>query len=428
MKNGTFQRSNGGDVARQRLHITNMLQKSKTPSKLSLILLAYAAFIALGMPDGLLGIAWPSVRADFGIPLDALGMLLFASVAGYMTSSFLSGALIARLGVGNLLAISCALTGSALVGFTLVPAWWMMVLLGVFSGLGAGAIDAGLNTYVAAHFGEGLMQWLHASYGIGVTIGPIIMTLGLTNLDSWRVGYLIVGGFQFLMAFAFTLTLSWWNSPEEPAESKREKRLTEYKTPLSQTIRRPQVWLSILLFFLYVGAEVALGAWVYTLLTESRGVPVSLAGFWAGSYWATFTIGRILAGLYAKRIGINMLVQGGIALALLGSILLWWNPFQLANLLAIGLIGLAVAPVFPAMMSGTSQRVGARFAANTIGMQMAATGLGGALIPSVIGVLARRSSLEIIPVCLILLFLALFGVYRLSLTGKVQQEIEHVVG
>jgi fucose permease len=428
MKNGTFQRSNGGDVARQRLHITNMLQKSKTPSKLSLILLAYAAFIALGMPDGLLGIAWPSVRADFGIPLDALGMLLFASVAGYMTSSFLSGALIARLGVGNLLAISCALTGSALVGFTLVPAWWMMVLLGVFSGLGAGAIDAGLNTYVAAHFGEGLMQWLHASYGIGVTIGPIIMTLALTNLDSWRVGYLIVGGFQFLMAFAFTLTLSWWNSPEEPTESKREKRLTEYKTPLSQTIRRPQVWLSILLFFLYVGAEVALGAWVYTLLTESRGVPVSLAGFWAGSYWATFTIGRILAGLYAKRIGINMLVQGGIALALLGSILLWWNPFQLANLLAIGLIGLAVAPVFPAMMSGTSQRVGARFAANTIGMQMAATGLGGALIPSVIGVLARRSSLEIIPVCLILLFLALFGVYRLSLTGKVQQEIEHVVG
>lgn len=419
MKNGTFQRSNGRDVALPRLYITNMLQKSKTPSKLSLILLAYAAFIALGMPDGLLGIAWPSVRADFSVPLDALGMLLFASVAGYMTSSFLSGVLIARLGVGNLLAISCALTGSALVGYTLVPEWWLMVLLGVVAGLGAGAIDAGLNTYVAAHFGEGLMQWLHASYGIGVTIGPIIMTLALTNLDSWRVGYLIVGGFQFLMAFAFTLTLSWWNSPEDPAESQREKRLTEYKTPLSQTIRRPQVWLSALLFFLYVGAEVSLGAWAYTLLTESRDVPVRLAGFWAGSYWAMFTVGRILAGLYARRLGIHLLAQGGMVLALLGAVLLWWNPAPFANLLAVGLIGLAIAPVFPAMMSGTRQRVGARYAANTIGIQMAATGLGGATIASLVGVLARRFSLEVIPVCLVLLFLALFGAYRLSLTSKV---------
>ncbi len=426
MKNGTFQRSNGRDVALPRLYITNMLQKSKIPSKLSLILLAYAAFIALGMPDGLLGIAWPSVRTDFSVPLDALGMLLFASVAGYMTSSFLSGVLIARLGVGNLLAISCALTGSALVGYTLVPEWWLMVLLGVVAGLGAGAIDAGLNTYVAAHFGEGLMQWLHASYGIGVTIGPIIMTLALTNLDSWRVGYLIVGGFQFLMAFAFTLTLSWWNSPEDPAESQREKRLTEYKTPLSQTIRRPQVWLSALLFFLYVGAEVSLGAWAYTLLTESRDVPVRLAGFWAGSYWAMFTVGRILAGLYARRLGIHLLAQGGMVLALLGAVLLWWNPAPFANLLAVGLIGLAIAPVFPAMMSGTRQRVGARYAANTIGIQMAATGLGGATIASLVGVLARRFSLEVIPVCLVLLFLALFGAYRLSLTSKVQQEMEHV--
>jgi len=400
-----------------------MLHTSKARSRLGLIVLAYVAFIALGMPDGLLGIAWPSIRADFSIPLDALGMLLFASVTGYMTSSFLSGALIARMGVGNLLAVSCALTGSALVGYTLVPAWWMMVLLGVMAGLGAGAIDAGLNTYVAAHFGEGLMQWLHASYGIGITLGPIIMTLALTNLDSWRAGYRIVGAFQFLMAAAFALTLSWWNtSDEDPAESEQEKRLTDYKTPMGQTMRRPQVWLSVLLFFLYVGAEVSLGAWAYTLLTESRGIPPQLAGFWAGSYWATFTVGRILAGLYARRIGIHRLVQGGIALALVGALLLWWNPFELANLLAVALIGIAVAPIFPAMMSGTSQRVGAQYAANTIGMQMAATGLGTAVIPSMLGMLARQFSLEVIPICLALVFLGLFGLYRLSMITRVQTE------
>ena len=186
----------------------NTLRTAKNYSKLSLILLAYVAFIALGMPDGLLGVAWPSIRAGFSIPLDALGMLLAAAVIGYMTSSFLSGTLISLMGVGNLLALSCALTGSALVGYTLVPTWWMMVALGVFAGLGAGAIDAGLNTYVAAHFGEGLMQWLHASWGVGITLGPIIMTLGLSNTDTRHTGYRIVGGFQLFLAACFVLTLS----------------------------------------------------------------------------------------------------------------------------------------------------------------------------------------------------------------------------
>lgn len=404
----------------------NTLRTTKSYSKLSLILLAYVAFIALGMPDGLLGIAWPSMRADFAIPLDSLGMLLFAAVTGYMISSFLSGALISRMGVGNLLAVSCALTGSALVGYTLVPSWWMMVLLGVMAGLGAGAIDAGLNTYVAAHFGEGLMQWLHASYGIGITLGPIIMTMALTTLNSWRVGYRIVGGFQFLMAISFVITLSWWNAREEvSATSEREKRLTDYKTPMGKTLRQPRVWLSVLLFFLYVGAEVSLGTWAYSLLTESRGVPPEIAGFWAGGYWATFTIGRILAGLYARRLGINILIQGGIALAFLGAVLLWWNPFQSANLLAVALIGIAIAPIFPAMMSGTSQRVGAHFAANTIGMQMAAAGMGTAVIPSLLGVLARQFSLEVIPICLAVMFLGLFGLYHLSLMTKEAKEAAH---
>ena len=403
----------------------NTLRTTKNYSKLSLILLAYVAFIALGMPDGLLGVAWPSIRAGFSIPLDALGMLLAAAVIGYMTSSFLSGTLISRMGVGNLLALSCALTGSALVGYTLVPTWWMMVALGVFAGLGAGAIDAGLNTYVAAHFGEGLMQWLHASYGIGITLGPIIMTLALTNLDSWRVGYRVVGGFQFFMAACFVLTLSLWNARDDaPKESEPEKKLTDYNTPMGETMRQTKVWLSVLLFFLYVGAEVTLGTWAYSLLTESRGVPPQIAGFWAGSYWATFTIGRILAGVYAKRMGINTLVQGGVVLAFIGAILLWWNPSESVNLLAVALMGFAVAPVFPAMMSGTSARVGDHFAANTIGMQMAAAGLGTAIIPSLIGVLARQTSLEVVPICLVILFAGLFTVYRFAQpAAKLQESI-----
>lgn len=420
----------GSASPRDRVSITLILNTStstKTFVRLGPVLLAYAAFVALGMPDGLLGIAWPTMRLDFGVPLDAVGMLLVASVVGYMTSSFLSGALVARFGVGQLLAFSCMLTGGALLGYTLVPVWWMMVLLGVVAGLGAGAIDAGMNTYAAAHFGEGLVQWLHASYGIGITLGPIIITTALTTFDSWRLGYRVVSGFQLLMAVAFVFTLSWWSDHRQtPAEGPREKKLTDYKTPMSETVRRPRVWLSVALFFLYVGAEVSLGIWAYSLLTESRGIAPQQAGLLTGSYWATFTIGRILAGLYAKRIGINTLVQGSLAFALLGALLLWWNPFPLANLIAVALVGFAIAPIFPALISGTSQRVGAHLAANTIGMQMAVTGLGGSLIPTVMGVLARRFSLEIVPVILVLLFLTLLGLYRLAMTPRAAEENAHV--
>jgi fucose permease len=372
------------------------------------------AFIALGMPDGLLGVAWPSIRASFSIPLDAIGMLLSASVAGYLTSSFSSGPLIARWGVGRVLAASCAMTGVALIGYTVVPLWWIMVLLGVLAGLGAGAIDAGLNTYVAANFGEGLMQWLHACYGIGVTLGPIIMTIALTSLDSWQAGYRAVGGFQLALAACFALTLPMWNQKDTPAGSDEPKRLTDYKTPMGETLRQPRVWLSASLFFLYVGAEVSLGTWTYSLLSESRGIAPALAGIVTGSYWGTFTIGRVAAGLYAKRVGVNRMVLGGLVGAFLGAFLLAWNPVQAANLLAVVLIGFSIAPIFPALVSGTSRRVGAHFAANTIGLQMAASGLGTAVIPSLMGILARQYSLEIIPICMVAVFAGLFGLYRLA--------------
>jgi len=367
-----------------------IFERMKRSPKLGLILLAFIAFVAIGLPNGLLGVGWPSIRAGFSIPLDAIGMLLFTFVVGYMTSSFFNGILLSRMGVGRLLAASCFLTGMALIGYTLVPAWWMMVLLGVFVGLGAGAIDAGLNTYVAAHFGEDLMQWLHASWGVGTTLGPIIMTLGLTNLNTWRFGYRVVGIFQLLLAVCFVVTIPMWKRNDTPLKEGAKKRLTDYKTSMGETLRQPLVWLSVLLFFLYVGAETSLGTWTYTLLTESRGVDETLAGFFAGSYWFTFTIGRIAAGMVAKRVGVNKLVVGGLMGAVLGALLLVWNPNEIANVIAVALIGLSIAPIFPAMMSGTRTRVGDHYAANTIGMEMTATGLGTAVIPSLMGVLARQ--------------------------------------
>lgn len=392
----------------------NFLTKIKQYPKIDLVVLSFIAFVGLGMPDGLLGVAWTSIRGDFSIPLDAIGMFLTALVIGYMTSSFFSGPVVTRIGVGRVLAASCSMTGIALIGYTFVPEWWMMVLLGVIAGLGAGAIDDGLNTYVTTHFSEGLMQWLHASWGVGITLGPIIMTMGLSASNTWHTGYRIVGIFQVVLAACFVLTLPMWNHDEKPLNTDEPKKLTDYKTPLGETLRQPQVWISILLFFMYVGAEGALGTWIYTLLTESRGVNPTATGFWAGSYWATFTVGRIIAGLFAKRAGVNLLVTGGLIGALAGAVLLVWNPSAGANLLAVAIIGFSIAPVFPAMMSGTSQRVSDHFAANTIGMQMTATGLGAAVVPGLMGVFARQVSLEVIPVMLLVVYAGLFGLYMLA--------------
>ena len=394
--------------------VLTVIAKPSPRSRFSLIVLTYIAFVSLGLPDGLFGVAWPSIREDFALRLDSVGAFFFAGTTGYMLSSFLSGKVISRLGVGGTLAASCALTASALLGYTLVPSWWLMVFLAVASGLGAGAIDAGINTYVASHFGEGLMQWLHASFGFGVTLGPIIMTAGLTMFDSWRWGYQLVGAAQLVLATSFLLTIRMWRDSEVRPAAEQERRLTDYHTPFLQTLSQPAVWLSLLMFFLYTGAEYSFGSWTYSILTLSRGVPVEVAGLWAGSYWATFTVGRILAGLLTRRFGMQNLLRGGFFLAFAGSILLWRNPFPQASIIAVSVIGFAIAPIFPGLVSGTSARVGKRHAANTIGMQIAAAGFGGAVVPSFAGVLAQNISLEAIPDYLVGVFAALTLLYLMG--------------
>ncbi len=373
-----------------------------------LIVLAFIAFISLGLPDGLLGVAWPSIRGDFRRPLDSIGALLLAVTAGYLTACFGSGYSIARLGVGNLLALSCAVTGISLVGYTLVPGWWMLVVLGVLTGLGAGAIDAGLNTFVAAHFGERLMHWLHASWGIGITLGPLIMALGLDRYQSWRWGYLLVGTAQILLGAYFAATASRWQIRPAPDGSSKPLHATHPAACYSETLAEPRVWFSLSLFLVYTGIEATLGVWAYTLLTESRGIIPKVAGFWTGGYWATFTIGRILAGLFTNRVGERRLLRASLAGAVASAAILAWNPTPGVGLAAVVLLGFAIAPVFPALVSGTRDRVGERHTANTIGMQMAVAGLGAALIPAVAGVFARHRSIETIPVFLVVLTVALF--------------------
>jgi fucose permease len=385
-----------------------MTKKSK---RYLLITLIYIAFISLGLPDGLLGVAWPEMRTSFSLPLDALGIILIGSTTGYLISSFLNGFFMKKIGVAVLLAVSCLATGSALIAYTLVPWWWLIPLLAVLAGMGGGAIDAALNTYVERNFNEGLMQWLHASFGIGITIGPIIMANAIKCSGSWRTGYIIVGVAQLLLALIFLMTLSLWKVQKDQAEPKAEenkKKKKEFK--LLQTITYLPAFLSVILFFLYTGIEMSLGHWIYTLLTESRKISTSTAGFWVSVYWGSFTVGRILAGFLAYKFLSRKIAKYAAALGLFGSILIALNISQYLSLFGIAVTGLAIAPIFPALISSTSYRVGQEHTANTIGMQISAAGLGGALLPGLAGVLARNFSLELIPLFVSSLFILFLSI------------------
>ncbi|NCN04943.1 MAG: MFS transporter [Spirochaetales bacterium] len=376
----------------------------------STVILAFIAFISLGMPDGLLGVAWPFMRQDFAQPLDALGGLLISSVVGYTLSSFFSGEAVRRLGLGNLLALSVVLTSGALIGYTVVPLWYLVFPFGFLGGLGAGAIDAGLNSYFEKHHGEGLMQWLHAFFGIGITTGPLVMTWAVTGPGQWRIGYWIVAVFQATVGMLFFLRRRSWDRPDDEVTEEQHSS----GVPLAKTLGYAPSWLSGLLFFVYVGMEVTLGHWGYTYLTEGKGADLGVAGLITGSYWGFFTIGRIIAGLVAFRIRSIVLIYGAITLALVGTGFLLLGNSQTLVVTGIGLYGFSLAPIFPAMVSTTSHRVGREHATNTVGMQMAFAGIGVGILPTLVGFLAARVGLFVIPYTLLGMVLALFTLLTLS--------------
>lgn len=393
-------------------------------TRFNLLVLSYIAFVALGLPASLMGVAWPTLRAEFSLPLDALGLLLVSTTIGYLISSFSIARLISRFGIGALLILSTVLSAVAFVGYTIAPSWAVIIFMGAVAGFGSGVMDAGLNTYLAAEYNEGQMQWLHASFGLGATLSPLIMTVSLALFTSWRPAYLFVAGLMGMLTICFFVTLPAWKRPKqlstasvEPGATEFgeiERGLMDYRTSLWETLLRVVTWVSIVMFLLYTGAEFTLGTWTYTVLTEGRGVSPQLAGIWAAGFWATFTIGRVLAGLYAHRMSLNTMMVGALVLALVGAAWFWWNPVAAVGIAGVLIVGFAMAPIFPGLVSSTSERVGRRHAGNTIGIQISAAGLGGAVLPALAGVLARRMSLETIPALLLISLLALFALYVLS--------------
>lgn len=381
---------------------------------LLLAALACSGFISIGLPDGLHGVAWPATRAEFGLPIDALGTLLVVFTTGYLAASFNSGRILARWNVGMLLALSCLATAISLLGYALAPGWWMMVAFALPAGLGAGAIDAGLNTYAATRFSPRMVNWLHACYGIGTTSGPLLMTSVLETGRSWRWGYAIVGLGQMSLAVGYGLTHKRWDDSNTSASA--TEMMSDGPAPGYQTLRLPVVWLSLAVFFIYTGIEAAAGTWAYSLLTEARAVPLLTAGTWVSIYWGAFTVGRILSGLLISAASVQRMIRYCIVGLALGAALLWLNFSSLLNFGGLALMGLAAAPIFPALIATTPQRLGAAHTASGVGFQIAAAVLGQSLLPALIGLIAHRAGLEIIGPTLLLAALLLLALSEVLVT------------
>lgn len=358
----------------------------------ALVALAFLAFVSLGLPDGVLGVAWPSLRRAFGRPIDQLGLILLATTAGYLVSSFAAGAVLARTSLGRLLVASSLLVAASAAGWA-ATAWWPPVLFGaLLAGLGAGAIDAGINAFAAARFSPRVVTWLHACWGLGAMAGPAAMTALVATGASWRAGYALLAATLAAMALAFSLTLGLWSlSPGAGAAA----------TPvpaagLRDALASPRVRANALLFFLYAGTEATAGQWAYSLLTESRGWAPAAAGAAASAYWGSLFVGRVASGALAPRLGAARLLRLGMAGAPAAALLVAASRGGAGTFAGLFALGLLLAPIFPLLIAETPSRVGPHNAAHAIGFQVSAATLGAGVVPALAGQLARLLSLEAI--------------------------------
>ncbi|MBN1679618.1 MAG: MFS transporter [Anaerolineae bacterium] len=378
-----------------------------------LLFIAFYAFIVIGMPGGLLNIAWTYIQESFDMPLDALGILLTASMTGNLTVAFASGRLISRFGAGTFLLAGSLCGGVGAAGFALSPAWITLLLAAFLSGMGSGSIDTGINTFVSSRYSTSHLNWVHACFGVGLTIGPPIVTFTVINLEqSWRWSYAVIVAAQLALGTLLFLTRARWNAVDFADDDTVSSR---FGARARETLAIPVVLLGVLLFAIYGGVEMGVGQLSNTLLVDSRGVSQQNAGFWISVYWGSFTVGRFVIGAIADRINSRVLLRTSILGVVLGTILLALNITNSMSVLALALIGVAQAPMFATLIAETPDRVGRRHTANTVGFQVGAAGLGGALLPGLAGILGANIDLEAIAIFFVFNAIAILAIYEIML-------------
>lgn len=359
-------------------------------TSLLLLGLIYLGFVSLGLPDGTTGVAWPQAHQELGVPVGLAGTILVVVTLLAAISGFSSNHILERFRIGVVVSVSCILTGTALLllGFAQNLAW--LLVAAVPLGLGAGAVDASLNGYVARHYTGRHMNWLHACWGIGATCGPLIMAEAVSEATGWRRGYFILGSAQLTLALVFIATLTWWNKVPESIGS-TDTHAGDVRVPSWSANSWPG-WLSALIFAVYVAVETTFGLWVSSILVLSRGFTPELAGLCTAGYYASITAGRIGVGAVVDRFGNRRLIYTGLLMATAGTVLFAQFAHGPATAaIALALAGLGFAPVYPCMMHEVPKRFAPGAVQTVIGRQSGAAYVGGAVLPAAAGLLAQSS-------------------------------------
>ena len=364
---------------------------------MTMLLLAviYAAFISLGLPDALLGSAWPIMHAQMNVPLSYAGIITFTIAMGTVVSSLLSDRLTLKLGAGKVTALSVSLTALALLGFSISNQYWMLLLFAIPYGLGAGSVDAALNNYVALHYSNRHMSWLHCMWGVGCSIGPSIMSWALTGgQQNWPLGYRIVGIIQLGLTALILLSLPLWKGRVTAEPSGEKVR----PMSIAELVRLPGAKEIMITFFCYCALESTAGLWASSYLVFHHGLSEETAAACAALFYIGITAGRALNGFIAERFTDTVLTRAGFVIMALGVVTLLLPLGEVAAQIGLVILGMGCAPTYPCIIHATPIRFGREKSQAFIGVQMASAYMGSTLMPPLFGLIANHISVGLYPV------------------------------
>lgn len=377
-----------------------------------LLLIIYLSFISLGLPDALLGSAWPAMYQSLQVPVSYAGIISMIIAVGTIVSSLLSDTLTRRLGTGKVTAFSVVITALALFGFSISNTFWMLCLWAVPYGLGAGSVDAALNNYVALHYKSRHMSWLHCMWGVGAAIGPYIMGYAMTNGGIWNDGYRCISLLQILLTGILFFSLPLWK--EQASASDIANRETASKSlSLREICSLPGVKPILICFFCYCALEQTTGLWAGSYLTLYKGVPAETAAKFSGMFFIGITAGRAVSGFLTMKLNDTQMIRLGEGLLLFGILILLFPAPVTVSLLGFIIIGLGCAPIYPCIIHATPAYFGADKSQAIIGIQMASAYVGTCLMPPIFGVIANHLSVSLLPFYLLTILLIMATMHEL---------------
>ena len=385
-----------------------------------LLVIIYISFISLGLPDALLGAAWPNMYLDLNTSVSHAGIIFMIISAGTVVSSLLSDRLTRILGTGKLTAISVGITAAALFGFSISNSFIMLCLWAIPYGLGAGSVDASLNNYVALNYSGCHMSWLHCMWGVGATVGPYIMGYMLSGGRHWTMGYRCISILQVGLTAVLFLSLPLWKERQGVGDAENEASLS-----LPDMIRIPGVKEIMVTFFCYCALEQTTGLWASSYLVLHKGIDSNTAAFFASMFFIGITVGRAINGFLAIKLNDTQLIRLGQAIVAIGILAMMFPLGNMVSLVGFVLIGLGCAPIYPCIIHSTPDNFGADKSQAVIGVQMASAYIGNIVMPPLFGVIAENISIELLPVYLLIILLLMVFMYRKVLVkcGKEQETV-----